>query len=178
MSSTKGLSIKLGTKKITTLPTASQYKKFQPMYETNLDIHRWVRVDAPKFDGNLDINFFFLNKMGDFFDFYGMTDIYCVHLAKPKLMDHGKLYWYFFQLSLWILKPSSNHTLIWDETKVERKICANFSQRQSNGINCLTWDKPPLMSMNACLALKNQHFDVTFKRIRGSLTLDFLMVLN
>ena len=65
------------------------------MHEGYSDITRKVKVDVPTYDGRLEANTFsdWLIAMEDYFDWYGMSDIECVHFAKMKLVGPARKFW-------------------------------------------------------------------------------------
>ena len=65
------------------------------VHEGYSDITRKVKVDVPSFDGKIDATTFsdWIVAMEDYFDWYEMSNIERVRLAKMKLIEPARKFW-------------------------------------------------------------------------------------
>lgn len=93
---------------------------------------RKIKVDAPDFDGRHDPNAFvdWLDRLEDYFEFYGMTDIHMVRFAKMKLVGSAKKYWQSVQRDIDHL--GGPPIVLWAEMKqkLKDKYLPYFHKRQ------------------------------------------------
>ncbi|KAI9185053.1 hypothetical protein LWI28_003722 [Acer negundo] len=86
--------------------------------DDHFDPARRVKVDAPEFDGRLDVNVFldWLAAMDDYFEWYPMSDEQKIRFAKLKLVGSAKKYWRNIQMQYDRL--GQDPITLWSEMKI------------------------------------------------------------
>ena len=77
-------------------PLTGRYQGYprNQRHDDPYDVTRKVKVDVPDFDGIYDPNAFvdWLDRLKDYFEFYGMTNIHRLQFAKMKFVGFAKKY--------------------------------------------------------------------------------------
>ncbi|XP_028755921.1 uncharacterized protein LOC114715291 [Neltuma alba] len=102
-------------------PSPPRRYRDTPRQDYNDDATKRVKVEAPDFDGRLDVNAFldWLATMDDYFEWYNMSDIQRVRFTKMKLVGSARKYWQFVQTNLERLGQPPVTT--WEEMKLKLK---------------------------------------------------------